>query len=85
MPQGTGYKIETTMRQVQEILERRGLQAHQVLQVHQVLKEHQVQELRQEPPNQPCSEDISSILHRPLLEFACRNSDKQHQRQHLQV
>lgn len=79
MPQGTGYKIETTMRQVQEILERQGLQAHQVL------KEHQVQELRQEPPNQPCSEDTSSILHRPLLEFACRNSGKQHQRQHLQV
>lgn len=73
MPQGTGYKIETTMRQVQEILERQGLQAHLV------------QELRQEPPNQPCSEDTSSILHRPLLEFACRNSGKQHQRQHLQV
>lgn len=74
-----GYKIETTMRQVQEILERRGPQAHQVLQAHQV------QELRQKPPNQPCSEDTSSILHRPLLEFACRNSGKQHQRQHLQV
>lgn len=85
MPQGTGYKIETTMRQAQEVLERRELQAHQMLQAHQVLKEHQVQELRQEPPNQPCSEDTSSILHRPLQEFACRNSGKQHQRQHLQV
>ena len=67
------------MRQVQEVLERQGLQAHLAL------KEHQVQELRQEPPNQPCSEDTSSILHRPLLESACRNSDKQRQHQHLQV
>ncbi len=73
------------MRQVQEVLERQGLQARRVLQAHQVLKEHQVQELRQEPPNQPCSEDTSSILHRPLLESACHNSGKRHQRQHLQV
>lgn len=73
------------MRQVQEVLERQGLQARRVLQAHLALKEHQVQELRQEPPNQPCSEDTSSILHRPLLESACRNSDKQRQHQHLQV
>ena len=73
------------MRQVQEVLERQGLQARRVLQAHLALKEHQVQELRQEPPNQPCSEDTSSILHRPLLESACHNSGKRHQRQHLQV